>query len=155
MIASWWFGTKRRTPRSAKLDLSDPKVLRRAIRQANPAAGDFLDVEQVAARYLEIPEHEFRRYYLNQWAMRRSGGSRPPSGSAAGDRGQPDDETEIVLALEGNSSRESVALVGATIEDRPHLFVVQTWQKSAQVKKAPVDEIEDAITKACERWTCA
>jgi phage terminase large subunit-like protein len=138
---------------SEGFDPLDDEQLRAAIRVANPAAGDFLDVEKVAARFREIPEHEGRRYYLNQWSdaperwIQTADWDRCKS-----DRGEPDDEAEIVLALEGNSTRESVALVGATIEAVPHIFVVQTWQKSAQVKKAPVDEVEDAIRQACERW---
>jgi phage terminase large subunit-like protein len=49
------------------VDITDPDELRRAIRIANPAADDFLDVEQVAGRFAVIPEFEARRYYLNQW----------------------------------------------------------------------------------------
>jgi phage terminase large subunit-like protein len=38
-----------------ELDLSDPMCCVAAIRQANPAADDFLDVESIAARYPRSP----------------------------------------------------------------------------------------------------
>lgn len=135
------------------VDLSDPKQLHAAIRIANPAAGDFLDIAAVAARFAEIPEHEFRRYYLNQWADAPERWIQTAEWDRAkSDRGEPDEESEIVIALEGNSSRESVALVGATIEVVPYIFVLQTWQKGARLKKAPVDEVEQAIRDACDRF---
>lgn len=49
------------------LDITNDEALRKAIRQCNPAADDFLDVEEIAGRFTAIPEFEARRYYLNQW----------------------------------------------------------------------------------------
>jgi phage terminase large subunit-like protein len=144
-----WF----QAPDDPDADYSDDATLRAAIREANPAAGDFLDIEQIIGRFREIPLHEGRRYYLNQWTdaperwIQSADWNRCKS-----DGPEMDEGTEVVLALEGNSTRESVALVGATVEAVPHIFVVQTWMKSAQMKKAPVDEIEDAIRGACERY---
>jgi phage terminase large subunit-like protein len=49
------------------IDITNEDALRAAIRSCNPAADDFLDVEEVVQRSKVIPEFEFRRYYLNQW----------------------------------------------------------------------------------------
>lgn len=63
----------------AEVDISDPVALRAALRSCNPAADDFLDVEEVAGRFSVIPEFEARRYYLNQWT--RAAESWLPAGS--------------------------------------------------------------------------
>lgn len=61
------------------VDVSDPAALRAAIRACNPAADDFLDVEEIVGRFSVIPEFEARRYYLNQWT--RAAESWLPAGS--------------------------------------------------------------------------
>lgn len=48
-------------------DLSKPDELEAAIREANPAAGNFLPLENLLQQYRTRPEAEFRRYHLNQW----------------------------------------------------------------------------------------
>ena len=48
-------------------DLDDDTELRRAIRECNPAADDFLNVEDVASRFRQIPRFEAERYFLNRW----------------------------------------------------------------------------------------
>lgn len=60
-------------------DVNDPVALRAALRACNPAADDFLNIEEVAGRFAVIPEFEARRYYLNQWT--RTAESWLPSGA--------------------------------------------------------------------------
>lgn len=48
-------------------DLTDEEQLLAAVLRANPAAGSFLRLDDVIARYYQIPEFEFRRYHLGQW----------------------------------------------------------------------------------------
>jgi phage terminase large subunit-like protein len=55
------------TEASLEWDLSDEKQLEVAIREANPHVDLFGLVEQTKAKFHEIPEFEFRRYFLNQW----------------------------------------------------------------------------------------
>jgi len=45
---------------------------RDAIRSANPAAGDFLDLESVVSRAMEMPLFEAKRYMLNCWSAQES-----------------------------------------------------------------------------------
>lgn len=123
-------------------DLTDPEQLEAAIREANPAAGDFLDFDQVRRRYHESPEFEFRRYHLNQF-------------TAAPERWLPDEwdaqarpertvepGTPIVLGFDGAYNRDSTALLGCTIEETPHLFVVGAWERPAQANDWTVDKGE-------------
>lgn len=57
-----WYGAA-----EGAYDLDNPDELRQAIRDANPAADDFLNVAAVAARYHEVPRWEFERYHLGRW----------------------------------------------------------------------------------------
>ncbi len=55
-----WFGA------GEEFDLDDQVQLREAVLAANPAAGDFLDVDAVVARAAQIPRFEFERYHLGR-----------------------------------------------------------------------------------------
>lgn len=141
---------------SGKVDLTDLKALRAAIREANPAADDFLPIENVVARSREIPEFEFRRYHLNQWVD--SPERWLPFGTwekqARPKRGAPPDGTEIVLSFDGSYSGDSTALMGATVEKEPHLFVVGAWEKGRDDEwRVDIGDVEHSIRTACQRWT--
>lgn len=145
-----WAG-KRKTPTAAMLDA--------AIRAANPAAGDFLPIENIRRRYDTLghgKRHEFERYYLNRWA------SAPQKWLAGGawdrcrvKREPPPPGTRIVLGFDGSYARDSTGLVGCTIEERPHLFVVGSWvrpEQSTEDWRVPIQEVEEEIAAACETW---
>lgn len=53
----WW------EPESSECDWRDPAIWA----QANPAYGDYLNAEALDHDSRTTPEHEFRRYHLNQW----------------------------------------------------------------------------------------
>lgn len=139
----------------AELDLADPVQLRQAIVTANPAAGDFLPVDNVQARFGELPEFEFRRYHLNQWV------SAPerwlPAGSWDG-ASRPDrrvaDGEPVVLGFDGSWNGDSTAVVGCTMDG--HLFVVDAWERPEAHRgddwRVPVGDVEHAIRQACQRW---
>lgn len=143
----WWEA-------SAPWALDDPIQLEAAIREANPAIGDFLALDRVVARYREVPEFEFRRYYLNQWV------SAPerwlPLGAwdaqARPDRAVPDG-AEIVLGFDGSYAGDSTALVGATLDG--HLFVIALWEKLTSAPaswRVDILDVEEAVRRACQRW---
>jgi phage terminase large subunit-like protein len=139
---------------SGDVDLANLEQLRQAIREANPAHDSFVDVEALVQRSREIPEFEFRRYHLNQWVD--SPERWLPFGAwdscAAADRVVPDG-AEIVLVLDGTYNGESTALMGATIEEKPHLFKLDAWEKGERDDwKVTIAEAEDAVRRACERF---
>lgn len=158
-----WYGLDPKSPLGEHLD--DPAKLREAIRQANPGADDFVDVEKVAGRYHTTPEHEFRRYFLNQFVDAPEIWLPSKNWSACADaaRGEPEEGAEVVLSLEGNSSRDSVGLVAATVEPKPHIFVVKCWQggestdddsesTEPKAKKVSLSDVEQAIRDAAATW---
>ena len=140
--------------------LDDPVALRTALRACHPAS--WLDLERVAARWEvdRIPEHEFRRYHLAQFVRPASAWLREGAWAACSDPSRTletiPDGTEIVLGFDGSYNDDSTALVACTLEERPHLFVVGAWEKSASYLGAdwtvPRDEVDAAVHHAMQRF---
>jgi len=137
-----------------KWDLSKPEELEAAIREANPAAGDFLPLESVTARFAQTPEFEARRYYLNQWTASPERWLPP----GVWDRRAADrviaPGTPVVLGFDGSWSGDSTGIVGATLEDVPHIFAVEAWEKPEGREDWHVDvlDVEERLREACRQW---
>lgn len=137
-------------------DLDDPEQLEAAVRAANPAAGSFLNVEDVIARYYQVPRHEFERYHLCRWTA--SGESWLPAGTwdACEDTGRTiADREQVVLGFDGSYSCDTTALVVVTLDDCPHIDVVGVWEKGENDGpdwRAPRLAIMEAIRQSCRRW---
>ncbi len=129
-------------------DLADPRQLEAAVREANPAVGSFLPLENVLGQYARIPEHEFRRYFLNQFTAAPSQWLEPELWTAAaGDLVQPGEG--VVLGFDGSYNRDSTALIGCAIE-RPRLATLGVWERPAGVRDwtVPRDDVLAAIDGA-------
>jgi phage terminase large subunit-like protein len=60
------------------------------------------------------------------------------------------DGAEVVLAFDGSFNGDTTVLVVATVDQRPHVDLVELWEPAgAQV---PVVDVEAAIRAACRRW---
>jgi phage terminase large subunit-like protein len=137
---------------AAKWDLADPAQLEAAIREANPAVGSFLPLDNIVARYAKIPEHEFRRYFLNQFTAAPSQWLEAELWAAA--RGDPVVEGEsMVLGFDGSYNRDSTALMGCTTE-RPRLVTLGAWERPEGVREwaVPRGEVLAAIDDAIGRY---
>ena len=109
-------------------DLQDPGQLRAALRACNPAADDFLDIEERAAKFAEIPEFEFRRYFLNQWT--RAAESWLPSGAWA--RCQSDLDLDPALpvwvGVDMALKHDSVAVVACQPQGERLVVRARVWR---------------------------
>lgn len=135
---------------SPEWDLADPAQLEQAIRQANPAVGDFLPIEGIQARYREAPEHEFRRYHLNQWTTAPERWLPSGSWEAAAKPREIGPDEELVVGFDGSFSRDSTAIVASTL-DR-YKFVVACWEKPSQVKgewRVNIDDVLQTLRNLC------
>lgn len=117
--------------------LDDPAGLREAIRAANPAADVFLDVEAVAARFAQVPRHEFLRYHLGLWTT--VGEAWLPEGAwaACADPGRPHgqitDGSEVTLGFDGSFNNDSTALWSAP----PRRCRTSTSSKPGRGQRSP------------------
>jgi phage terminase large subunit-like protein len=133
------------------VDLTKPQELRKAIDVAN--AAPFCDRDAIVRRFGQIPEHEFRRYHLNQWVNAIEQWDVAARWDEFADTERTVDEgAEVALGFDGSYVGDSTALVGCTVA-RPHLFVVDIWENPGKEDwRVDVAEAEDAIRKACRRW---
>ena len=106
--------------------------LHAAIREASGDAYGWTDVDGIIALWRDpsTDENEFRRYWLNQprrsslrWSIAGQAWERLSKrrGVAKGAR--------VVLAFDGSYRRDSTALIGCTVEPKPHVFVVKVWER--------------------------
>jgi phage terminase large subunit-like protein len=142
--------------REAKIlidQLNDPDELAKAVEQANPEPWKRRD--DIARRYYEIPLHEFARYHLNMWVEPDEERWLPPGAwdELEQTRTVPDG-TKVVLGFDGSYSGDSTALVAATVEDIPHLFVVGLWEHPGGSGRweVPIDEVDATVHAAFRRY---
>jgi len=145
---------------SERWDLEDEEQLRAAIREASGDAWAFTDVESVIDLYRspQTDENEWRRYWGNQ--PRRAATKWTAVTSVWDDRADPtrvvEGGAEVVLFFDGSYSRDSTALVGCTVEARPHVFVVRAWERPLTAGaswRTPRNEVDDEVAEAMQRWT--
>jgi hypothetical protein len=60
------------------------------------------------------------------------------------------DGAEVVLSFDGSFNGDTTVLVVATVDQRPHIDLVELWE-AAGTQVAIVD-VEQAIRTACRRW---
>lgn len=132
----------------------DPKTWR----ESNPGFGDLITEDDFVAKVRVTPQNEWRIKRTNQWIT--SGKVWLPHGAwdAISDDqrypGGPPDGVQVVLGFDGSMTGDSTALIGATVEPRPHIFVVGIWEKdhADPAWKVPRVEVKNAIRAAAARW---
>lgn len=120
----------------------------------NPALGDFLALDGLAAAQRTLREPVFRQLRLGQWVTGSE--SWMPWGTwadvADADRLVPD-RARVVLAFDGSASGDSTALVGCTVGTEPHLFVIGLWENPGdQQWRVPRAEVSAAVDAAFDRY---
>jgi phage terminase large subunit-like protein len=119
---------------------------------SNPALNDFLAEDGlVACLPPKMREASFRRARLCQLTDQLEEAWLPPGAWAnCAEIGTISDGQEVVLAFDGSFNGDTTVLVVATVDQRPHVDLVELWEPSgAQV---PIVDVEQAIRAACRRW---
>lgn len=140
----------------ADCDISDHDVLVSEVEKANPAS--WIDPERIAKRFEvdRVPEHVFRRYYLNQWVT--GGTTWLPAGEwdARADLSvEVADRSRIVMTFDGSYNSDSTVLIGATLDtDQPHVFEIGAWERPDNQTEWQVDraEVDAAVDEAFRRF---
>jgi phage terminase large subunit-like protein len=120
---------------------------------ANPALGDFLAEDgMVACLPPKMRESSFRRARLCQFVDQLEDAWLPAGGwDACTDATRPvGDGTEVVLGFDGSFSGDTTALVVCTVDERPHVDLVELWEAAGT--QVPIADVEAAIRQACRRW---
>lgn len=130
----------------------------RTWREANPGYGDLVGQADFEAVVLRTEENEFRIKRCNQWVT--SGKVWLPHGAwdavRASDRypGGPPAGTKVLVGFDGSKSGDSTALIGVTVEENPHVFVIGIWEKDPFDPnwRVPRAEVKATWREACARW---
>ena len=56
----------------------------------------------------------------------------------------------MVLAFDGSFNGDTTVLVVATVDQRPHIDLVELWEAAG--RQVPIVDVEAAIRLACRRW---
>jgi len=139
-------------------NLDDAQQLNAAIRAANPAADSFLSVADVAARYHQIPRHEFVRYHLGQWTTVAETWLPPGAAEDIIDTDEIPNGAEVILGFDGSFNNDATAIVAVSVQrdgSPAHVQVVANYERPETARadwKVPILEVEDVIREACRRW---
>ena len=138
-----------------ELDITDDKQRKNAIEESNPALNDWIDHEQLERAFHQIPENEFRRYFLNQWTTTSERWLPAGVWEKCYEEKKIPHGSKIVLAFDGSYSRDSTALVGLSMEDQPHFEVLGHWERPVnenQLWKVPRGEVLSRIDRVFEKY---
>jgi phage terminase large subunit-like protein len=138
----------------AAFNQDHPSDCRHCWREANPALGDFLAVDAMEALHATTREGAFRRFRLGQWLS--TADAWLPLGAwdecTDAKRVVPD-RTKVCLGFDGSASGDSTALMGCTIGDDPHIFVIGIWQNPGDPRwRVPRSEVDKTVRAAFERY---
>ena len=130
-------------------DWQDPAVWH----QANPALGDFLSVEDLEVAARSDRENSFRTLRLNQWVSSTEAWLPFGSWDAVGAPERIIDPSErVVLGFDGSWANDSTALVGCTVGETPHLFVIDSWEVTPDHPRIDTDIVSEAIRQAAKKY---
>ena len=92
------------------LELDDSEQWLAAVMAANPAAGDFLDLDNIRHRFETIPRHEFERYHLNRWVSSTSNFVSLDDWDACAGEVDIEPGDRAVVAVDGAAKRDTTAV---------------------------------------------
>jgi phage terminase large subunit-like protein len=139
---AWW------EPKAgAAADHRDPKVWR----EANPGYGDIVAAADFTSTLPRTSEPEFRTKRTNVWVT--SAVTALPHG-AWDALAEPDRRvtpgTPVVLMGDGSWSGDSTGVVAVSVEARPHMWVVDLWERPTDGTgwRVPVEDVEQSLRDA-------
>ncbi len=127
-----------------------------ALKLANPASWITEDFLRKQAEGDELTDAEVLQLHGGVWAAGVD--TWLPAGlwrACQVDRAAPEAGAEVVLAFDGSYKRDSTALVGCTVEAKPHIWVVGVWERPEGARsswRVPREEVKAVVDEAMSRW---
>jgi phage terminase large subunit-like protein len=143
--------------RKPEFDWDDDDQLRAALATAYGDAAEWMDLERLVreARDPQTDQADFCRYFLNISTKRSSSWLPADAWTSRAVTRAVEDGTKITMGFDGSYNNDSTALVGCTVEERPHIFVIGVWERPENAGRdwvVPRDEVEAAVHKAMGRY---
>ncbi len=118
---------------------------------ANPALGEFLNLEDFQAAVASTPEHEFRRFRLGQWTSTKDAALPAGAWDALTDKNRVvPPGSSIIVGFDGSRVRDCTALCACTITD-PHIWPIEIWEPTEHERVDPKD-VAEAIRQTCHSY---
>ncbi len=129
---------------------------------ANPGLGVILDPDELAGQARKalsggMSESEFRIKRLNQWVNAATAAL--PSGRFEARAAKPArvvaHDEPVVLFFDGSFNHDCTALLAATVEATPHLFVVDVWERPVDdpTWRVPIGDVDRVVRETCRDRT--
>lgn len=143
----------------AGLDLDDDEQVLAGLRHVYGPAAAWMDLEGIVQREFRDPsksEADNRRYWFNQ-PVKLAGRLFDPDRLKALEtpRRVVPPGSLVVLGFDGSKNRDATALVGWTVEDHPHLFVLRVWERPPAASadwSVPRLEVDAEVKRAFDRF---
>lgn len=135
---AWW-----EPQRGPQADHRDPKVWR----EANPGFGDLVAAEDFESTVRRTNEAEFRTKRTNIFVVGSTAALPHGAWDELRDDRPVDPDVPVVLMGDGSWSGDSTGIVVVTVEERPHVGVVDLWERPVDANdwRVPVADVEQRI----------
>jgi phage terminase large subunit-like protein len=150
---------------SERWDIDDDDELERAILQAAGDTAWRTDTRAIISLHFRRPGvdvNKSRRYQLNQrrrlaqrWVAVADVWAQLADPSRVVADTKADEPDPIVVAFDGSYRRDSTALIGATVAERPHVFELAVWERpltAAASWRVPRATVLDTIRDVLDRY---
>jgi phage terminase large subunit-like protein len=122
---------------------------------ANPAFGDLNSEEDFVSAVKRTPESEFRTKRTNAWVSSQTAWLPSGTWEAREIKREVDKDVPVVLGFDGSFSGDASVIIGVTVEEQPHVFMIEAWEKQPEDDDSwRVDSltVENAIIEACTKY---
>lgn len=96
---------------------------------ANPGFNDLNDERDFESTIKRTPESEFRTKRCNQWVNSQTAWLPAGVWETLQAEREITADVPVVLGFDGSFSGDATVLVGVTVEQNPHVFMVKAWEK--------------------------
>ena len=141
---AWWEA-------SIESDHRDPETWK----LANPAFGDLNSEEDFVSAVKRTPESEFRTKRTNAWVSSQTAWLPNGVWEARESKREVDKDVPVILGFDGSFSGDASVIIGVTIEEMPHVFMIEAYEKQPEDDDTwRVDSltVENAIIEACNKY---
>lgn len=142
---AWW------EPADPGADHRDEKTQR----EANPGFDDLVSAEDFRSALTRTPENAYRTKRCNQWVAAQSAWLPVGTWEACATERTIPDGARVVLGFDGSFNNDSTALIAVEVDEKPHVQVVEAWERPATAGsewQVPIVDVEQAVRDACRRW---
>lgn len=142
-------------------DWDDDAAQLASLAEAYGPAADWMDLESIVLDEIRAPGSkaaENMRYFHNRRWKGENRAIDPLKWDALADPSRTPSSGRVLVAFDGSDRGEhadDTVLIGWTVEDRPHLFLIDRWRRppmAGREYRVPRREVRDRVAEVFEGW---